>query len=139
MEKNNQTPVSVEKGDDPFKTTMTALNRIDPGRIEGRRVLIKPNAARLLPYTAGATTHPRVLAAVIDYCREHGAREVAVGESPITGVKMSEAYEIGGLGEVAREKQARLLDFDAQPFQILEIPRGRVVDRVKINHVPGRV
>ncbi|MEW6261595.1 MAG: DUF362 domain-containing protein [Thermodesulfobacteriota bacterium] len=124
--------VSVAEGDDPYRTTLIALSRLDLPGISGRRVLIKPNIARPLHYSAGATTHPQVLAATIDHCRDLGAAEVVVGESPITGVKMSDAYPICGISEVAEEKKVPLLDFDAQPFQILEIPRGRVIDRVKV-------
>ena len=124
--------VSVAKKEDPYHTALEALSRLDPPQISGLRVLIKPNVARLLPFSAGATVHPQVLSATIDYCRSLGAYEVAVGESPITGVKVMEAYEVCGIGDMAREKGATLLDFDKQPYQILDIPGGRVINRIKV-------
>ncbi|KIX13824.1 DUF362 domain-containing protein [Dethiosulfatarculus sandiegensis] len=124
--------VTVTQGKDPYNTTQKALELLDPPDLKGKRVLLKPNASRLLPYTSGANTNPRVVEAVIDYCRDLGAREVAIGESPITGVKVTEVYEKTGIASMAAKKGVPLLDFDAEPYQIINIPRGKVVNRIKV-------
>jgi len=125
--------VSAARGEDAYRTARQALEGIEPPKVKGLKVLLKPNAARLLPHTAGATTHPQVVAAAIDYFRELGAARVAVGESPITGVRVSEAFQRGGIAQVAAERRVELLDFDAEPYQVLELPRGRVVRHIKVS------
>ncbi|MGD8562355.1 MAG: DUF362 domain-containing protein [Desulfarculaceae bacterium] len=124
--------VSIAKGEKPYGTTRKALEGLDPPRVAGLRVLLKPNTARMLAPSSGATTHPQVVAAAIDYFKELGAAEVAVGESPITGVQVSEAFELCGIKEIAQVHGSPLLDFDAEPFQIIYIPNGRVVERIKV-------
>lgn len=91
-----KTPVSIVKGDNPYETAYKALQALPQPKVKDKRVLLKSNISRLLPYTQGAKTHPQVVAAAIDYFKECGAAEVAVGESPITGVRMPEAYTICG-------------------------------------------
>jgi len=125
--------VSIAKGEDAYRTTLEALQGLKPPQVAGLKVLIKPNAARMLPYLAGATTHPEVVAAAVDYFRGLGAAQVAIGESPITGVKVQESFEVCGLKQMALAREVPLLDFDAQPYQILGIPQARLVDRIKVS------
>ena len=127
-----KTPVSIVKGNNPYETAYKALQALPQPPVKNKRVLLKPNISRLLPYTQGATTHPQVVAAAIDYFKECGAAEIAVGESPITGVRMPEAYTICGIDEIASKKNVPLLDFDSEPYQILQIPDGRVIDQIKV-------
>jgi uncharacterized protein (DUF362 family) len=126
------TPVSIEKGKNPYETTYKALQKLPQPSVRGLRVLLKPNVSRLLPYTQGATTHPQVVAAAIDYFRECGAAEIAVGESPITGVHVPEAYVICGIKEITSARKVPLLDFDSEPYQILKIPNGQVINQIKV-------
>jgi len=125
-------PVGIAKGKDPYKTTYEALQKLPQPSVHGLKVLLKPNVSRLLPYTHGATTHPQVVAAVIDYFKECNAGEIAVGESPITGVCMPEAYAICGMEEITSVRKVPLLDFDSEPYQILKIPNGKVIDQIKV-------
>lgn len=124
--------VSVAKGESPYETTLEVLSRLEPPNVKGLRVLLKPNASRLLPSDRGANTNPQVVAAALDYFRELGAAEVAVGESPITGVRVNEVFELTGIRRVVEERGAPLLDFDSQPYQELQIPGGKVVERIKV-------
>ncbi len=128
----NMHPVGVARGTDAYVTARSALARIPAPRVSGKRVLLKPNAARVLHYATGAVTHPGVVAAAVDYFRELGAASVAVGESPITGVKVKDAFAACGLAELAAEKNLPLLDFDARPFRRIAVPGGRLIDQIKI-------
>ena len=82
-----------------------ALREVDLSPVRGKRVLLKPNAGRVAGPGSGIVTHPEVVAAAIDAFREAGA-EVAVGESPIVGVRMQEAFESSGHG--GGRRRARL-------------------------------
>lgn len=98
---------------------------------KGKRVLLKPNAGRNVEAGKGITTHPEVVAAAIDVFREAGA-EVAIGESPITGVKMSEAFESSGIKAVAEARNCPLIDMDARRCVPLEIPDGVTIKKLKL-------
>jgi len=118
-------------GDDPYDNTLRALSNIDLSPAQGKRVLLKPNSGRDVPPYTGATTHPQVVAAAIDAFRNAGA-EVAVGESPITGVKALEAFESTGIAEIAKQRNCPLIDMDVQPFVPVEVPDGIAIKSLKL-------
>jgi uncharacterized protein (DUF362 family) len=66
----NRPFVSVAKGDDPYRTAFELLSRFPITDLEGKKVLIKPNAARMAAPGEGVTTDPRVAAAVVDFLKE---------------------------------------------------------------------
>jgi len=123
--------VAVVRDEDPYAATREAMAGFDLSPACGKRVLVKPNAGRLAAPGDGVTTHPAVVAAVIDCFREAGA-EVAVGESPITGVKTLEALEATGIAAVTRERGCPLIDMDARPAVVVALPDGEVIDALKI-------
>ena len=124
--------VSVSKGNHPYNTTINALSRLKLPDLSNRSVLLKPNAARLRHSSDGATTNPEVVAAAIDFFREHGVTKIAIGESPIIGVKVSKSFDICGIREVAEKKRVPLLDFDKNPYKIIPVPEGRIINEIKV-------
>jgi len=124
-------PVFWASGDDPYDNTRRALSRVDLAPSRGRRVLLKPNAGRDGTPGSGITTHPQVVAAAIDAFREAGA-EVAVGESPITGVKMAGAFESTGIAAVAGARNCPLIDMDLRRYVPLEVPEGIAIRSLKL-------
>jgi uncharacterized protein (DUF362 family) len=118
-------------GDDPYDNTRKALSNIDLSPAKGKLVLLKPNAGRDAAPETGATTHPQVVAAAIDAFREAGA-DVAVGESPITGIKAMDAFESTGIADIAIERNCPLIDMDVQPFVLIEVPDGIAIKTLKL-------
>jgi uncharacterized protein (DUF362 family) len=118
-------------GEGPYNNTRKALANIDLSPVKGKRVLLKPNAGRNVEAGKGITAHPEVVAAAIDAFREAGA-EVAIGESPITGVKTLEAFENCGIKAVAEARKCRLIDMDARRYVPLVIPDGAAIKKLKL-------
>ena len=118
--------VFVVPGADAYAAAREALRAIGLAPARGRRVLLKPNAGRLTAAGSGVTTNPQVVAAAIDAFVEAGAT-VAVGESPITGVRTPEEFEITGIAAVARERGCPLLDMDARRGRRVAVPEGRAI------------
>ncbi len=129
--------VIVRKGRDPYDTTKEALLQSSFPDIRGRKVLIKPNAARVAFPGQGVTTHPGVVEAVIDHLRETGVREIAIGESCIFGVDPEEAFRSTGMKEVSENKEVALIDLDWFPPLELRIPEGNVLRRIKVSSIIG--
>jgi len=123
--------VFVAHGDGPYANARLALQSLDLTAVRGRQVLLKPNAGRVASAGSGVTTHPEVVAAAIDTFRKAGA-EVAVGESPIMGVKVSQAFASSGIASVADERNCQLIDMDRRPFVELPVPEGRVIRGIKV-------
>jgi uncharacterized protein (DUF362 family) len=123
--------VFVAHGDGPYANTRLALASVDLAPVRGKRVLLKPNVGRVASVGSGVTTHPEVVAAAIDTFREAGA-EVAVGESPIMGVKVREAFATSGVASVAEARDCPLIDMDRRRFVKVPVPEGRVIHGLKV-------
>ena len=71
---------------------------------------IKPNLVSAQPACYGATTHPEVVAGIIEYLHEHGFRKIVVLESSWVGDKTTEAFEYCGYNTLSREYGVELWD-----------------------------
>jgi len=123
--------VYVAAGDGPYANTRTVLAQMDLTPARGKRVLLKPNAGRIAPPGVGVTTHPQVVVAAIDAFSEAGAN-IAVGESPIVGVKAFEAFEAMGITSIAHERNCTLIDLDVRRFVEVQIPNGLAINSLKV-------
>jgi uncharacterized protein (DUF362 family) len=123
--------VVVEHGRGAYANTRAALAQIDLTVVRGKKVLLKPNAGRAAAPGEGMTTDPGVVAAAIDAFQAAGAF-VAVGESPITGVKAYDALEETGIAAEARARGCAILDLDARPPVVRTLPGAQVLDSIKI-------
>ncbi len=124
--------VRVTRGEDAYLAAREALAGIELPELRGRRVLVKPNAARMLPWQAGGTANPRAVAAVLDHLGERRPAALAVGESCITGVKAAAAFETTGIARVVQERGVPLLDLDQGAPLLLPVPGGRLVKELKV-------
>jgi uncharacterized protein (DUF362 family) len=123
--------VYVAHGSGPYANTREALKGIDLSKVQGKRVLLKPNVGRAAQPGQGITTHPEVVAAAIDVFRDAGA-EVAIGESPITGVDVMEAFAATGITAVAEARTCPLIDMDRRPFVDVNIPQAQALPALKV-------
>ena len=124
-------PVQVAHGEGAYGNTRRALEAVDLGPVRGKRVLLKPNTGRVAAPATGVTTHADVVAAAIDAFREAGA-EVAVGESPIAGVDVEEAFAAAGITAVAGRRDCLLIDMDRRRFVELPVPEGRAIRSLRV-------
>ncbi|MBT7087054.1 MAG: DUF362 domain-containing protein, partial [Desulfobacterales bacterium] len=124
--------VFISGGEGPYINTINVLSNLDLSPARGLKVLLKPNVGRIAPTGEGITTNPLVVAAAIDAFVAAGA-EVAVGESPIVGVKTFEAFDAAGITKIANERNCKLIDLDAGSFIKVPVPDGHVIDSIKVS------
>jgi uncharacterized protein (DUF362 family) len=124
--------VIVSKGDNPYETTKGILQIFPLPDLKERKILIKPNAARLATPGEGVTTHPLVVEAVIDYLKEKGVVNIVIGESCIFGVKAKEAFRMTGMKEISEKKKVKLIDLDQIDPMEMMIPEGKVIKKIKV-------
>ncbi len=116
----------------PYTNTRAALARLDLAPARSRRVLLKPNAGRVAHAGSGIVTHPEVVAAAADAFLEAGAKKVAIGESPIVGVKALEAFGGMDVTSVAHQRKCQLIDMDARPFVRVPLPEGIAIHELRV-------
>lgn len=95
--KNNQ--ILKIYGTNYKKMTRVILEKADLiSRIpsESTMVGIKPNLVSPTPAEFGATTHPEVVAGIIEYLHEHGHQKIMMLEGSWVGDKTQDAYEFCG-------------------------------------------
>lgn len=133
MNKENKQPkVAVIANQDAYRATRQALHQLDMSGFRNKRILLKPNAGRCAAPGSGVVTNPLVVAAAIDAFRDAGAAEVAIGESPIAGVKALEALETSGIAAEARQRNCPLIDLNLRPYTNRDIPHGEAIKNLKI-------
>jgi uncharacterized protein (DUF362 family) len=64
---------------------------------------IKPNLVVAKPASSGATTHPEIVAGVIEFLQENGYENIEVLEGSWIGDMTSRAYAASGIGDVCRK------------------------------------
>lgn len=99
---------------------------------KNKRILIKPNAGRLVSPNLGINTSPEVVAGILDFFLEKGVRNLVVGDSPILGVKSLEALEKCGIAEEARKRNVEIVDLDAAPPVKIAVPSPNVTTNLKV-------
>ena len=99
--------VCLVHGEDRSQTVALALEALGGMRSfvrPGDKVLLKVNAAFATPPELGATTHPRLVAAVAAQCLQAGAAKVMITDNPINDP--AACFELTGIGPAAREAGA---------------------------------
>jgi len=135
MESSVRVPDLVVASGSPRDATRRALERfgglkrfIRPGHV----VVVKPNAGFDSPPEWGATTHPEILAGVLEACFDAGARRVIVADH--TTRPAERCFQRTGIANaVAAFPKAKLLSLDdPQAYTELEVPAGRALRKVRI-------
>ena len=71
---------------------------------------IKPNLVSPTPASFGATTHPEVVAGIVEYLKEHGFSRILIAEGSWIGDKTSDAYEYCGYRELCETYGVTFVD-----------------------------
>ena len=69
---------------------------------------IKPNLVSPSKASWGATTHPEIVAGIIEYLQENGYGNIAILEGSWVGDKTEESFEVCGYNELAEKYQEQL-------------------------------
>lgn len=110
MKKNE---IYVKSGTDYKEMTKELLRQCDLAeRIEDvqKQIGIKPNLVAPSEASYGATTHPEIVAGIIEYLQENGFYKIAMLEGSWVGDKTEEAYEVCGYRELSEKYQVSFWD-----------------------------
>lgn len=74
------------------------------------RIAIKPNLVSPSPASYGATTHPEIVAGIIEYLKGNGFHNLVIMESSWVGARTVESFEICGYNALSKEYGVPLID-----------------------------
>ena len=77
---------------------------------------IKPNLVSPSDASYGATTHPQVVAGIIEYLQEHGCTNIAMMEGSWVGDKTGDAVEVCGYDRLSKEYEVPFIDTQKQKY-----------------------
>ena len=120
MDKNQ---IFITSGTEYKKMTKELLEKADLQSHIGdrkKKIGIKPNLVSPSEASWGATTHPEVVAGIIEYLKEHGFRDMVMLEGSWVGDKTREAFETCGFDRLEEEYQV--------PFWDMQKDKGVPVD-----------
>ncbi len=80
------------------------------------RIGIKPNLVSPSEASQGATTHPEVVAGIIEYLKEHGYFNLVMLEGSWVGDNTREAYHVCGYDKISEQYQVPFLDMQKDSF-----------------------
>lgn len=124
--------VFITHGNGPFLNAKNALQSLDLNFINNKSILIKPNIGRMAGPEKGINTHPLAIAGAIEALKKFNPIKIAIGESPIVGVKTLEAFQKAGVAEIAEKYGCELIDLDQEEPVIKEIKNSRIISSTKI-------
>ena len=122
----------VVQGSDPYAMAREALAAAGlgtlitssmsgaPGVLSGAGqpcIALKPNLVVSKPASSGATTHPEIVRAVIDYLREKGFEHISIMEGSWVGDRTSKAFEVAGYTRLANSLNVSLIDLQLDSWR----------------------
>ena len=120
------------------KMTKTLLAKADLAALIGdrdRKIGIKPNLVTPSPADFGATTHPEIVAGIIEYLQENGFRNIVIAEGSWVGDRTAEAFEICGYRTLSETYGVPLLDAQTEAYHTVDcagmkLAISDIVDRI---------
>lgn len=84
------------------------------------KIGIKPNLVVSKPAQCGATTHPEIVAGIIEYLRGEGFENILITEGCWLGEKMSDCFEKTGFAALCREYDIPFVDINTLPSHTVD-------------------
>lgn len=118
---------ALERLLEPFAATL---------KLPGTSVLLKPNLVEPQCYTTGQTTNPALVEALIIWCRQQGAKKIAVGEGPSYFQPASDlraCFTRTGIADIATRQKVPWILFDEGPFRKFRNHSPRLPDSFSLS------
>jgi uncharacterized protein (DUF362 family) len=125
--------VVIVRGTDPPDMAVRALEKVDAAQVvpADKPVLIKPNYINASHPSTGITTDARVIEGVVAFLKKHDVREIIIGEGA-GEADTPDAFRVGGVDDVARRWNVRIVDLNRDEFLEVYPPNARTLKKVKI-------
>jgi len=128
--------VSVAHGAEIRKTTRKAIDLLGGmGKFvkEGNKVFLKPN---LMAPTQHSITSGDVLFTVAEMCKEAGASDIVICDSPSISLSSRMTFKVLGYDDFARRMGVRYLylrDDGIKDFEWVDVPEGKSFQKIRLH------
>ncbi len=114
--------VCIKKAASPYTSALERLLEPFAGALalRGSSILIKPNLVEPEIYSTGQTTNPALVEAIIIWCKQQGAKKIAVGEGPSyfqPASALRACFTATGMADIAVRQAVPWILFDEGPFR----------------------
>ena len=109
LQQNNTGIVTEEK-----QSAILAKGKRPESNLYRMRIGIKPNLVAPMEASWGGTTHPEVVAGIVEYLQEKGFTDLVIMEGSWVGDKTSEAYEVCGYRSLCEKYNVPFLDMQKE-------------------------
>lgn len=110
MEKNE---ILLVHGENPFEMAKTLAEKAGLSGLIGdkkKSIGIKPNLVLASPAWEGATTHPQIVAGLIEYLRAEGFTDIKILEGAWVGARTKDAFDVCGYTDISQKYDITLVD-----------------------------
>ncbi|HNZ95366.1 MAG TPA: DUF362 domain-containing protein, partial [Sphaerochaeta sp.] len=100
-------------GTNGFEMTQILLQAIELEKLipaQWSTIAIKPNLVVAAKPEGGATTHPEIVIAIIEYLKERGFHNISIVESAWVGDSTKRAFEVNGCYAISSKYDVPLVD-----------------------------
>src|SRR5512140_42810 len=115
------------KGGEPaamFDKAIDSLGGMKAFVSKGQKVLIKPNIGWDVSPELGGNTHPRLVARIIEQCKNAGAKEVYVFDH--TCDNWVKTYATSGIEKAVKDAGGKIVSGESESYyHQVEIPKGK--------------
>jgi len=129
--------VSVVQCQDPGEGARKALSLLESNGLLPRcdgTVFLKPNIVVPVPFEESPSefTDPRLVASMVRYFYEHGAKKVIVGERSAWDASCQDAYRVSGIGKLVSDNGGVMCDLEKEPEVLVPVKDGHVFEAIRI-------
>ena len=115
-------------GNDPAGMAKRLLEAAEVAKAipSGAVIALKPNLVVGRPASGGATTHPEILAGIIEHLREHGHKNIEIIEGSWVGDDTGRAFAACGMNDVGKRYGVKLYDLKQDSATPVDTPIGPI-------------
>ena len=115
-------------GDNPMEMAkqLMAAAGLDKAIPAGAHISLKPNLVVGRPAAGGATTHPAILAGIIEFLQDLGHKSIDIIEGSWLGDDTDRAFAVCGMNDVGKKYGVKLYDLKRDATVARDTPAGRI-------------
>ena len=117
-----------------FDSAIASMGGIKQFVSRGSKVLVKPNIGWDVPPERGGNTNPKLVARIIEYCKNAGAKEVAVFDH--TCDHWVRCYKNSGIERAVKDAGGKIASGDSDGYyQQVSIPNGKRLTETRVHEL----
>ncbi|MFA6784297.1 MAG: DUF362 domain-containing protein [Sphaerochaeta sp.] len=116
----NRNDIIITYGSDAAKMTKALLDAIDiESMVPDKKasIALKPNLVVAVTADSGATTHPEIVVAIIEYLQGKGYKNIKIVESAWVGDSTKEGFRVNGYNQISKTHQVPLVDVKDDTYE----------------------